>query len=59
MSVDKRLLYVNLFALVINGIIVLAVTVTVFPLIGGILAIAGCLIGAVWLSCRIQLGIRR
>ena len=54
MIIDKRLIYVNLCALAINGIVVLTVTIRVFPLVAGVLAMLCCFGGAIWLSCRIN-----
>ena len=50
----KRLAYINVAALTINGIIVWLMIVRSFPPILGILIFLACMAGAVWFSCYIN-----
>lgn len=51
MRVSKPLLYCNIVALMVNGIIVWLMVAKVFAPMLGISIFLGCLAGAVWLSC--------
>lgn len=56
--IDKRLVYANISALAVNGVIVTLVIAKTFPPVLGVLLFLGCLVAAVWCSCRIQFGTR-
>lgn len=51
MKISKWLIYTNITALSINGIIVWMVITKTFPAIIGILLVIGFFTGTVWLSC--------
>jgi hypothetical protein len=52
--IRKPLIYCNVAALIVNGIIVWLMAVKMFPPILGISLLLGCLAGAVWLSCKVN-----
>lgn len=51
MKISKKLIYANLFALVVNGSIVCLVLAKTFPVLLGILLVIGFFAGATWFSC--------
>ncbi|HEU5383643.1 MAG TPA: hypothetical protein VFV38_50225 [Ktedonobacteraceae bacterium] len=51
MKISKPLIYANITALSINGIIVWLVITKTFPTLLGILLVVGFLAGATWFSC--------
>lgn len=51
MKVSKPILYCNMLALAVNGILVWLMVVKMFPPMLGILIFLGCLASAVWFSC--------
>ena len=54
MRVSKPLVYANIGALGINGIIVWMTIVKTFPAVVGILLVAGFFAGAIWFSCYVN-----
>jgi hypothetical protein len=54
MRISKPLLYCNVTALLVNGVIVWLMAVRVFPLMLGITIFFGCMAGAVWFSCKVN-----
>ena len=51
MKINKWLVYANITALSINGVIVWLVITKTFPILIGVLLVAGFLAGATWFSC--------
>lgn len=51
MKVSKSLIYTNITALTINGIIVWLTIMKAFPAVLGFLLVVGFIAGATWLSC--------
>lgn len=54
MRISKPLIYCNILALVVNGIIIWLMAVRFFPPMLGILLFIGFLLGAVWFSCKVN-----
>ncbi len=54
MRVSKPLLYCNIVALLVNGIIVWLMAVRMFPLMLGLTLVVAFLLGSVWLSCKVN-----
>lgn len=54
MRVSTRLIYANVAALSINGIIVWMTITKTFPVVVGVLLVAAFLAGAVWFSCLVN-----
>jgi hypothetical protein len=53
-KISKWLIYTNIAALSINGIIVWMIITKTFPAIVGILLVIGFFAGAIWLSCLVN-----
>ncbi len=54
MRVRKPLICANIGALGINGVIIWMTIVKTFPVVVGILLVAGFFAGAVWFSCYVN-----